>query len=304
MDMEKNFKYTDSLIKKGKMVLQRTGATLAIVAVMGAPLGVKAYASVPSENILGDLQVSEDRSAIKQQDAMDIECTFKGIDSYGNNLVTTTKAQRAIELSDALNNYDSSIYYHTNTTKNEVLALDIDSLYQEYQYYKSIGQTNVFCANNLSSRPAIDAYTVFACGAMANQIDQGICSALYQEAISKGYNVTEYPTAYFDNGQVYCLIGINGQTNRIDCPSSKAQGIYSAYSNLSYHYNMALDSISGASEDYESSFCYNGIECNTNESVWLSLGDSQRKEDLKNGIKVVNSINNSLTNGYTITKKK
>ena len=107
-----------------------TGAKKVALTVATAPA---VYAAVPASNIVGDIQVTEDRAPIKEQEE-DIHSEFCQYDKNGIAIVDVEEIRRAIELSDALNGFYFDELYFTNTNKQEVLGLDIDSLYINYLY--------------------------------------------------------------------------------------------------------------------------------------------------------------------------
>ena len=93
-----------------------TGAKKVALTVATAPA---VYAAVPSSNIVGDVQVTEDRAPIKEQEEEDIHSEFCQYDKNGIAIVDVEEIRRAIELSDALNNiagysnaYESSFAYN------------------------------------------------------------------------------------------------------------------------------------------------------------------------------------------------
>jgi hypothetical protein len=141
-----------------------------------AVLPTVATAAVPAENIIGDAQVAEDRSVIKTTDARDITKEFYGFNKYGNQTITMDEVRKAIELSDILNGYFFDPVLYTNTTKEEVLSLDIDKLYEEYiiARYNDQDRTAEFCQRHLEDKPAIDAYVTFVCGTVSNNIQASV----------------------------------------------------------------------------------------------------------------------------------
>ena len=180
---------------------------VAIVGALSLPLSQTAHAAVPASNILGDAQVGyETRVSIKQDDALDIHSAFCAYDYYGNPVVDTEEISRAIELSDILSNYYSDELYFTNTNKKEVLGLDIDGLYEAYQYAESRNREDRFCSVNMSSKPAIDAYVTFSCGTVANGIKEELSNHICRRLVDEGYKVTATPRLTINNNRLYAVV--------------------------------------------------------------------------------------------------
>ena len=264
---------------------------VAIVGALSLPLSQTAHAAVPASNILGDAQVGyESRIAIKQDDAEDIHNAFCAYDYYGNPVVDTEEISRAIELSDALSNYFSDELYYTNTNKSEVLGLDIDDLYGDYQYAESRNREERFCSNNMNSKPAIDAYITFSCGTVANGIKGELSNTICRILTDEGYQITATPRLTINNNKLYAVVGLNTGLRVIEISGDQVPEIISTILAMNNTYNVSLNNIGGYSNTYESSFAYNGVDMYTGESVWLSLPDAEKKANLSQGIEVYESL--------------
>ena len=264
---------------------------VAIVGALSLPLAQTAHAAVPASNIIGDAQLGyETRVEIKQDDAMDIHRQFCAYDYYGNPVVNTEKITRAIELSDALNGYYYDELYFTNTNKNEVLNLNINELYNNYQYAVSRNREERFCANNMNSKPAIDAYITFSCGTVANGIKEELSNTICRVLIDEGYEITASPRLTINNNRLYAVVGLNTGLRVIEIKGEQVPEMISTILAMNNTYNVSLNNIGGYSSNYESSFAYNGVDMYTGESVWLSLPDDVKKGNLQNGIEMYKTL--------------
>lgn len=266
---------------------------VALAGALSLPLAQTAHAAVPASNILGDAQVGyETRIEIKQDDAMDIHREFCAYDYYGNPVVDATEISRAIELSDALNGYYYDELYFTNTNKAEVLGLDIDDLYGDYQYAVSRNREERFCANNMASKPAIDAYITFSCGTIANGIKEELSNTICRVLVDEGYEITSTPRLTISNNRLYAVVGLNTGLRVIEIKGEQVPEMITTILAMNNSYNVSLNNIGGYSNAYESSFAYNGVDMYTGESVWLSLPDDAKKANLRNGITMYETLCN------------
>ncbi len=262
---------------------KKVGAAVILTAVLFGN-ATKAYASVPASNIIGDAQVQEDRTQIKLEEAYEIHENFTSFDKYGNPELEMDDVRKAIELSDVLNDYYFDPLYYTNTSAKEVLEVDIDGIYDKYTSATYYGKETDFIVSNLTNKPAIDAYITFSCGTVSSCIKQEISKRVYEVLASTEDEITTYPTVAINNGRLYIVVGVNNEPKVIELVGEEAKKIVTICNSLDYHYYMAINSISGQSERYESSFAYNGIDSNTNESAWLSLPDDTKKANLTTGL--------------------
>ncbi len=271
---------------------KKVALAVAITSALTLATAPAVYAAVPASNIVGDVQVTEDRAPIKEQDAKDIHGEFCQYDKNGNAIVDVEEIRKAIELSDALNGYYFDELYFTNTNKKEVLGLDIDSLYNDYLYALSRNRQENFCFNNMNSKPAIDAYITFSCGTVANgiksELSERICAVLTDE----GYEITAAPRLTVSNNKLYAVVGISTGIRVIELKGDQVPEIISLVGKVNAHYNTALNNIAGYSNKYESSFAYNGVDMYTGESVWLSFADDTKQENLEGALSLYESLSN------------
>ncbi len=282
-----------SFITGAKKVLLTTSIVSALV-LASTPI---AHAAVEANNIIGDAQIAQDRTTIKLTDARDISLEFYGFDKYGNQTITMDEIRKAIELSDILNGYFFDGVAYTNTTKQEVLDLDVDKLYEEYiiARYNRVDKTEEFCINHLEDKPAIDAYITFACKTVANNIKNEIASILQSDFKANRYYITQDAKTLISNNSLYVVIEVNGQTQIVELIGEHAADVVTLVSGLETHANTALLNLAGLSSEYENTFAYNGVEANTNESVWLSFPDENKQEKLESGIKLYEELSTGHT---------
>lgn len=250
------------------------------------------HAAVPAENIIGDTEVTEDRTKIKANDAQDIILRFYGYTKYNRPIVSMTDIRKAIELSDILNNYFFDTVEYTNTTKEEVLNLDIEKIYQEYLIakYGKEDKSLEFCRTHLEDKPAIDAYITFACGTVSKNIENTLAGKINTLIASEGHDMTSAPRTIINNGDLYVVVEVDGQTQLIELTGESAKDMVTMISNLDNHAKIALSNIAGTSPKYENSFAYNGVDKNTNESVWLSFPDDTKQERIEEGIQTYEGL--------------
>lgn len=273
---------------------RKATAIVTIVAAL-AVAPTMAYASVPAENIIGDAQVTEDRSAIKIQDAKDIRKEFYGFNKHGVQTITMDDVRKAIELSDILNGYYFDPVAYTNTTKDEVLDLDVDKLYEEYiiARYNEVDRTDEFCANHLEDKPAIDAYVTFVCGTVSNNIQASVADSVNAVITTEGFEMTANPKVIIENNTLYVILEVEGQTQLVELTGEYAADIVNVCTALNYHYHTAINNLSGRSNEYENTFAYNGIDKETGESVWLSFPDDTKQTNLETGIAIYEQLDDS-----------
>lgn len=261
---------------------KKVAATLAITMALSVVAAPAVYASVPAGNIVGDAQVTEDRTEIKIDDAQDIHKGFYGFDRYGNQTITMADIKKAIELSDILNGYYFDAVNYTNTTKEEVLELDVDKMYEKYiiARYGKKDRTAEFCAKNLENKPAIDAYITFSCGTVSNNIKQVVGQKVNEVISSEGFRMTQSPRVIITNTSLYVAVEVQGQTQLIELNGEAVDEIIYMCNSLDNHYNIALNNIAGYSDYYENTLAYNGVDQTTSHSAWLSLPDSEKQEEI------------------------
>jgi len=240
---------------------------------------VTAQAAVSNDDILGDAQVQEDRTDIKTNDGVEIAEYFDGYDYYGCATVSLEDIEKAIIMSDVLNAANNGNLEDINTTRNEVMGLNIYDLYNEYQ-----ADSNRFAYAHQQERSAMDAYLTFSSKTVVTHIQDELSNLVASLITEQGQQVTMYPIVIINNNEVSCIVGINGNTQKIVLHGEKVNELQYQCNGLMRHYNIALCSINGISQNYEDTFAYNGVRKSTGESVWLSLENQGIKEELRTAI--------------------
>ena len=269
--------YLENFKPKAKKIVRAVPAIAMAASMILTPM--TAYAAVPNNEILGDAQVAEDRSYIKAQDGIEIADYFDGYDNYGCAIVTLEDIEKAIQMSDILNATMGDELDDINTTRNEVLGLDIYGLYNEYQH-----NSNRFARRHQDDRSAIDAYLTFSTHTVTTHVKDQLANIIASLIKVQGQNLTVYPYVTINSNEVSCVVGINGVTKKIVLHGDKIDELRNQCNSLEYHYNMALCSINGSSPYYEDTFAYNGVRSTTGESVWLSMGNQGLKDELRTAI--------------------
>lgn len=283
----KNFEMFLENLKPKARKLARIAPTAVVIAGL-AMTPITAEAAVRNDEILGDAQVQEDRQNIKYHDAYLMNSYFYGYDEYGCVTVSLDSLCQAMEMSDALNLYNAGNLELINTTRDEVLGLNVPGLYQEFQ-----ANPYGFAATHQEDRAAMDAYITFGTRTVETAMRDEIASRVYGYLIAQGKNVTVYPYVTITKGEVSCMYEVNGQAEKIVLYGDRIEDIKSQYLNLDQHYNMALHSINGTSDDYENQFAYNGVRKGTGESVWLSIGSDDLKGELREAIEFTRGLQNA-----------
>lgn len=275
--------------KAGKCI-----SALALATTLAFAIPTTAAAQVDVQNIIGEEQVSVDRSEIKRNEAMTMHQYFTGYDYYGDPHVYPEQIRQAIELSNALNaynNYDANAY--SNTRLGEVLGLDITGMYNEYVYDSQFGGQR-FGANNIGNKPAVDAYLNFSCGTISNNMKANLAQAVYTSLLNQGVNVTEYPSVRFINGKLFAMTAVDGYVTMIELKTRGFEEITNTCMALDHRYAVCFNNAAGISREYFNSFCYNGIDAVTNESAWYSNGDDELKAMLSNALDLSERMDYSL----------
>ncbi len=266
-----------------KRVLKAIPGAVLIASLALTP--VSAQAAVSNNDITGDAYIAEDRTNIKAQDGYDIATYFDGYDEYGCTTVTLEDLRKAIEMSDTLGVVNGFVTDGINTTKQEVLGLNIYDLYNDYQY-----NPTQFAYDHVEDRSAIDAYLTFGTHTVSTLIKEEIARDIASLVVEQGLNLTMYPTVIVNENEVSCIVGVNGETQKYTLHGETIEDIKYQCSTMDFHYNKAICSISGTSDQYENTFAYNGVRTSTNESVWLSLENSEIKQELRSAIDFAEAI--------------
>ena len=261
-----------------------TGAVVTSLAMCALP--TEALAHVEPSDILGDEQYvemyNETRDSVKQTETEALKQYFRGYDDYGCETTTLDDVCKAKELSDLLASYDDQEFRYTNCTPSEIMNLDINGLYNEYLDAVNNGTLYYFMMDNLTNKPAIDAYLNFAGLAVSNHIKDNLAIMIYTCVTNQGQNVTKYPTIQIRNRQIYAVLEIDGFAQVIEITGQTAKDLETSCSYLDARTNKICQNIEGSSKEYPQGIAYNGVSNATNESAYLSLPDDQYKKVIVN----------------------
>lgn len=280
--------------------LKKTGAkvicaTLSVL-VLGSNPVVSAKADVPVENIIGDLNYEGDRSQVKENDANQIEATFNQDSSY----ITNDRIRKAVELSGVLNNYYFSPIEYTNTRLGEVLNLDIDGLYGEYLDALNNGDLDSFCERSLFYKPAIDAYLVFSLGTINRRLENDIFGLAYDMLNSNGDIIRFEMISNIENNISFLVTYSNGREEIVTLKGEVIDRISSLYLHNQSIFDTTIANIGGYSDSFVDCLSYNGVDMDTDESAWLSLGSDDIRDSLTASTEISDSIENRDVNGFAI----
>lgn len=288
--MKKNNNTAQSLKTGAKKALAVISLT-AICATVAAP--TIAYADVPAAYIIGYLQTEEDRTKVKTEEAQQIIKKFYGFDQNGYQTITMEEIEKAIRLSNALNGYFFDAVKFTNARSSEVINLDVNEIYDYYVEAYEAGtdqDMEYFYKNMLPYKPAIDAYITFASGTVSNNIKRVMANRITEVISSEGHTVTTAPVIIAGDQELYALVEVDGQLQKITLRGDGSEEVLSTCTTLDGIYNCAIANISGVAEEHDNSFMYNGIDTITDESAWLSLPDEEKQATIANGIAVYNNL--------------
>lgn len=281
--MIKNFKMYDGLQSKKKFNLKRVAST-ALVLSMLAVAPTTAHAYVDANTITGDIAVTEDRTQTRVAEAEAIDALFT------SGAVDVATVERAIELSDALNGYYPGPNEYSNTSYNEVMNFDLNAKYAEYQSAVAAGRVNEFCANNMNNEAVIDAYTLFGCETVKNNILSEIASIAQGSLSVQNRTLSELPKIVINGNVISVILNYEGQYVKLDVMGGSVEEVIAACQDLMNHYNIGLDNAAGRNNEYENSFAYQGAYTAGTDSAYLSIGDDYRKDDLRRGISIYNTL--------------
>lgn len=278
MEKIKNLKVNEEAFKKGKKILQKVIATGAIILTVSSPM--VAYASVPSSDILGEAQITEDRSEIKKQDAADLDSYFE----VSNGTVTADKVWQALEISNTMSTYCSFDVDYINTTKSEITSLDIEGLYADLCRAKSTNNEQDiidFCTRNKHLQSALNAYILFG----NKTVDESLRQNLAQRVANIYGTDTELLTStIISDSETYVVIKKDGEVKKVCLAGKVIEEVRNINSRANYHYDTAINNIDGSSDYYENSFAYNGVSKTTNESVYLSMTNTDINEETSSAL--------------------
>jgi hypothetical protein len=263
--------------------------TLCKVAVVGvlatslvAPMTAHAY--VEPTAIVSDHEYSGyTRTSVRSNDV-------KTIDNMFTNNVTIEKVSAAIELSDAVNSVICWNPYYANTSLNEVKNLQPTSLLRGLENARRYGNEWNYCNNLRDELAAIDAYTMFGCKTVSEELKEAIGNKVASIVRSYGMSVTKTKVVIECN-EAYVLVSNSSSVVKVNLYGSYFDEVRYKVTTLEDKYERATADMKGTGWCSEPSFAYNGVNRRNGQSAWLSLSDDERKGLLREGIYTINEIN-------------
>ena len=264
----------------GAKVAQK-GAAFLVAFALGLNAGpMIAQASVHPTNVV----VVEDESKIKGQREGDVKAVREFVAGFD-----MTTIARAMELSDYLNVFDPEMYTYTNATPREILNLDINGMYSSYQNAQSNPDlTSGFIAAGLEEKPALDAAIQFSTGTVSRTIKNRIAN-LFTTVASKD-ELTGEPQLFVNGDEILVAVPTIYGTRVFQVQGYALPGVVETVNELDTRYRMITRNLRGDSNNYPNGLSFNGLEQNTGESVWLSIGDSDIKEVISRGLQIARSL--------------
>ncbi len=243
-------------------------------------------------------QQNDDTIARKLTEANIVEDSFT---SSIYNEIDIDTVSHAIELSDVLNSYYPSPNEYSNTTVKEIINVDINDIYNEYE---SIDHTNdsavaSFCQGHLGDLAAIDGFTVCSQRAVSSEIIRALTDKIDDNFSIKGHpDLTKEPEVVIDpiamdNGeQPFIIYNYETQLIKVMLSGTGMREIADAYIETNNEYQYLKAFLNGSADEFSASFAEQGVDANREWTVFLSSGNDNRKEMLKEGIEVINKIKN------------
>ncbi len=266
--------------KTGAKIAQK-GAAFVLAFALGLSAGpMIAQASVHPTNVA----VVEDESKIKDQRERDVKAVKKFV--AGFDMATIAKA---IELSDYLNVFDPEMYEYTNATPGEILYLDINAMYANYQAALSNPDlTSGFITDGLYQKPALDASIQFSTGTVSRAIKDRIANIFTTTVASD--ELTGTPEVLINGDDILVSVPTVYGIRVFSVQGFSEPGIIETVRELDTRYRLINRNLRGDSNEYPNGLSFNGLERNTGESVWLSIGDSDIKEVILRGLNIAKSL--------------
>ena len=265
----------------------KTLCKVAVVGVLATSLvqPMTAYAAVEPYAIVGDQQYESncDRQEIRDNDVSTIDDMF-------TNYVTLDDVSAAMEVSDAVNMQVDFDLNYANTNLNEVQNLQPTSLLRGLEKARRRGNEWYYCNDLHDELAAIDAYTMFGCKTVSQEMKNAIGNKVASIMSSYGMDVTRTEVVINWN-EAYVLVSNRSSVVKVNLYGDYLDEVRSKVVALDDKYTRVTADMRGTDCSYENSFAYNGVDYRDGQSVWLSLGDDERKAMLRDGIQCVDQIN-------------
>ncbi len=285
----KNISLSSGLKKNKKWnIIKTTGVAFVLASMLATP----AYAHVPQNDFIGEEEYCDtynvNRRVTKEAEAQTIENLFN---NCTERIVTISEIEKAITLSNALNTYYPGPTELSNTDVDEIVSVDINALYNEYTRAVKRNREAKFCQNHIGDLAAIDAFTLFSCRTVTNELKSAITNRIASIVASEGYKITAWPAVEINATEAYVIIGTNYGYIRYNLQGPIIDEAKNVISYLEAQYTTAINNARGTSTLHDNAFVVNGVNPYYNTTVYLTFGDSDRKDTLTNGISIIDKLN-------------
>lgn len=284
----KNFALNSGLKKNKKWnIIKTTGAALIIAGMLAEPV----YAYVPQSDFIGEEEYCDtykvNRTETKKTEAQTIENLFN---NCTDRTITMKEVEKAITLSDVLNTYYPGPTELSNTDVDEIVNIDINDLYRQYTRAVRRGKEANFCAAHIGELASIDAFTLFACRTVTNELKTSIANRIASIVASEGYTITTSPTVEINENEAYVVIGTSRGYIIYNLQGKVIDEAKTIVTYLESQYRTAINNANGTSTLADNAFRVNGVNPRYNTTVYLTFGDSDRKDMLTNGIGLISKV--------------
>ena len=241
-------------------------------------------------------QQGDDSIERKLTEAKVVEDTFT---SSIYNEVDIDTVSHAIELSDVLNAYYPSPNEYSNTTIKEIINVDIEAIYDEYQSIDHSDEKAVasFCLGHLGDLAAIDGFTLCSERTVSSEIKRALTDKIDDKFFITGHpELTREPEVVIDKAaindgqQPFIIYNYETQLIKVILAGTGMREIADAYIETDTQYQYLKAFLNGTADEFSASFVSQGVDSKNEWTVFLSSGNDHRKEMLKNGIDVINKI--------------
>lgn len=313
-------------MKKKEKLFSKTGAkrvaTGAVIGIMALTtlVGCTKTSALASENtdfyqadeyfeesiLLSDEQYEEqtgiNREEKRLEDARQIFENFQGIDENGYEMNPTEDIRKAVELSYAYNEYSDALGVtydekYTNASQSDIINLDVNGLYEDYIQAIDYDYLPEYFEDNLQYKPAIDANIRLSGLPLATQAEYYTAQEVKRCLEEQGIKVDmAFGVLTFEGIKV--IVEFNGRVAILTVVGEPTIEMNELLNDIRYQTLAAINDFAGGDtvdEDYCGPLSYNGVNKNTDESMYFSLPDDEFKEKITMATDYVEGIRDGQT---------